>query len=1012
MSNLIDEYFATQERYQKQYGRNTLYLIQVGSFFEAYQTADEGHDLMKISNMLNVVLSKKNKSIAAVDRKNPYMMGFPCPALSKYLRVLMDNGYTVVLCEQVTPPPNPKREITNIFSPGTYLEESGQPDNNYILSVFVEEVADLKSKRPAFLVGLAMIDLTTGQSVVHEVNSDAGDDKLALDEAIKFVNAYNAREILLTTSGVASMARDELEAYLEVSSKILHHRTLAELQAIKGYKTIVSVAFQQEMFGKVYPVVNTLSPIEYLELETRALARNAFAILVQYCFDHNPNFITRLELPSVYQRDRVMHLGNNAVHQLNVFPSCGKDHLGAQSSVRSLFDVVNKTSTPMGRRFLKAALASPLVDPCELQRRYDLIAGIAAADLETELSAAMSQVGDIERLQRKMALGTLHPMDLANWHQGQARTREVLQLLTSKDVGGGLVEAARGALDQQAVMLADFEGVFLVEELSKHLLNDITTNFFVEGVHPELDKIQDELNVCTKFMDALATTLGAMIDDTSKLTGKGFKKSQDTDSFIRVESNERDGYYLSLTKRRAEILERELKKKVEVKVRIGNKDHVVEVEKLTFKHALKGTNSKISLPDLEKNSERVIVLTSKLRALAKERYLEHLTGLVRDHGAAMRAVLQVLVDADFAKSGAAVAKAYRYCRPTLVEQEKSFLRAKTLRHPIVERINADTDYVPVDVHLGVDGQDGMLLFGLNSAGKSTLQKAVGIAVILAQIGYYVPATAFEFCPYRSIFTRISGNDNLFKGLSSFTLELVELRAILKRSGANTLVIADEVCKGTEHQSSLIIVMAMVEMLARSGTSFVTATHLHELCDMPRLAALDNVRKFHLHVEFDEKNHRLVYDRQLRPGSGLNFYGLQVAKYLMEDPAFIETATAIHKEMGTAPLLVGDKKSRYNAAVHMTRCEVCHVVPKPGEVPLETHHIVFQKDCDADGFIVSAKKAPKHKNKRTNLVVLCQRCHDQVDAGRLQIDGYEETSHGLNLVHRKKSIKQSTVVSCT
>jgi Mismatch repair ATPase (MutS family) len=165
--NLIDEYFEYQTRYEKQYGKNTLVLMQVGSFFEAYQTLDNGYDLSKISSMLNVILSRKNKSIATIDKKNPYMLGFPVPVIGKYMRVLMENGFTIVLIEQISPPPSPKREITGIYSPATFIEtdsEAVSSDNKYILSIFMEQNAEHKTKHKLVSVGLALLDLSTGKA--------------------------------------------------------------------------------------------------------------------------------------------------------------------------------------------------------------------------------------------------------------------------------------------------------------------------------------------------------------------------------------------------------------------------------------------------------------------------------------------------------------------------------------------------------------------------------------------------------------------------------------------------------------------------------------------------------------------------------------------------------------------------------------------------------------------------------------------------------------------------------
>jgi DNA mismatch repair protein MutS len=190
-------------------------------------------------------------------------------------------------------------------------------------------------------------------------------------------------------------------------------------------------------------------------------------------------------------------------------------------------------------------------------------------------------------------------------------------------------------------------------------------------------------------------------------------------------------------------------------------------------------------------------------------------------------------------------------------------------------------------------------------------------------------------------------------------------------------------------------MTMIEILSQSQTSFITATHLHELGDIERLKNIKNVCKYHLHVDFDESQHTLIYDRTLREGSGISFYGLQVAKYLMDDKNFINKATEIHKEIGNT-MLINDKKSRYNSQIYMTKCQICNKEPKKNEVPLETHHITFQKDCDKNGKLNDKKYI--HKNNKSNLVVLCQKCHDKVDNGKLIISGYQETSQNKALVY--------------
>lgn len=975
-SNLIDEYFDYHDKYQRQYGKQTLVLMQVGSFFEAYQTLDQGYDLSKISSLLNVIMSRKNKSITTIDKKNPYMLGFPVPVITKYMKVLMEHGYTVILIEQTTSPPNPRREITGVYSPATFIEpdsETCSADNKYILSVFIEENTTLsKGKKDRLVsVGLAMLDPSTGKSMVHEMHPSIYDDKVALDEAVKFINSYTIKEIIITTNKLTVIKENELCTYLELGDKTYHQKTLDTLQKEHGNKMLTNITFQEEMLRKVFGVPSHgMTVIEELNLEQTEFARNAFVILLKYAIDHNKNIINRLDHPETYGNNKYLHIGNNASQQLNIF----SDNM-CNSGIKSLFDVINKTSTPMGRRFLKNSLVQPLTDPQQLKERYDFISVLMNNKGYETIEGILKEVGDTERLERKMKMNSLHPIEMYAWVKYQKNIDKLFPLINT--FFGFDVPRLH---NEHTQMMDDINDSFIVEELQKYMINDITNNIFKEGVHAELDEIQNEIDICSHFMEKLADKLGEFLDKESN---------------IKVESNERDGHYLALTKRRADILEKELKKREEIEVKVGKTVQTLRTCKLTFKHAVgKAGYTKIFLPELDKNSDRIVALTMKLKLKVKMYYEKYLTQFLSTYGRTMKEITDMVSLLDFLKGGAKAADMYRYTQPVIVSNEKSYIKVKQLRHPIVERINTETEYVPVDIHLGTDQQDGILLFGLNSAGKSTLQKAIGIAVILAQIGYFVPAQQFVFSPYHSMFTRISGNDNLFKGMSSFTLELMELQAILKRSGQNTLVIADEIASGTEHQSALIIVMTMIHMLSQSKTSFITATHLHELCDMETWDTINNVHMYHLHVEFDEERHVLVYDRTLKPGHGSSFYGLEVAKYLINDQGFLAKSNEISQNVGVYTF-VSDKPSRYNKRLLMDKCEVCGHKPKKDQIPLETHHIEFQKDTDKDGFLLS--KPHKHKNHKSNLVVLCTKCHDKIDTGELVISGYKETNKGRVLV---------------
>jgi DNA mismatch repair protein MutS len=317
-----------------------------------------------------------------------------------------------------------------------------------------------------------------------------------------------------------------------------------------------------------------------------------------------------------------------------------------------------------------------------------------------------------------------------------------------------------------------------------------------------------------------------------------------------------------------------------------------------------------------------------------------------------------------------------------------------MRHPIIELINNDTEYVPNDVVLNNDSL-GMLVYGLNSSGKSVLMKAIGLSVVMAQCGMYVPACEYTLSPYKSLYTRITGNDNIFKGLSSFNLEMTELSIILKRANQESLIIGDEICRGTEHISGNALVASSIVHLSKKNASFVFATHLHELIHLECIKKLENVKAYHLSVDYDATNDMLIYDRKLKEGSGDKIYGIVVAKYIIKNNEFMELTNQIKNELTQSfDTMISGKTSRYNSSVYVYKCELCGINDVNSNISprgiLETHHINEQKDC-VDGF--SKNKPHIQKNSKANLIVICEKCHDKVHNKEINIEGYVMTSSG-------------------
>nr|WP_306457835.1 hypothetical protein [Aliarcobacter cibarius] len=284
---------------------------------------------------------------------------------------------------------------------------------------------------------------------------------------------------------------------------------------------------------------------------------------------------------------------------------------------------------------------------------------------------------------------------------------------------------------------------------------------------------------------------------------------------------------------------------------------------------------------------------------------------------------------------------------------------------------------------------GVLLFGINSSGKSSLMKAIGISVIMAQAGFFVPCKSMRFSIFDSIFTRISGADNIAKGLSSFAVEMMDLKNIFNRATKKSLILGDEISHSTETLSGLSIVASAILKLARLEALFVFATHLHQLPQIPEIEKLKNIICLHLAVMYVDDEDKLVFNRKLDYGSGSSIYGLEFAKSLHMDREFLNVANEIRKRLSDdytkIERLTHKNSSKYNSNLYTSTCTIC------GRACDDVHHIVEQSKANSDGFIGHI-----NVNHKYNLIPLCKLHHKMVHDGTININGFVTTSKGLEL----------------
>lgn len=297
-----------------------------------------------------------------------------------------------------------------------------------------------------------------------------------------------------------------------------------------------------------------------------------------------------------------------------------------------------------------------------------------------------------------------------------------------------------------------------------------------------------------------------------------------------------------------------------------------------------------------------------------------------------------------------------------------------------------TKYVTHDVTLNNENY-GWLLYGMNASGKSSLMKAIGIAVLLAQCGSYVPAKNMRLAPFERLLTRILNVDNLWAGLSSFAVEISELRDIFLRADVHTLVLGDELCSGTESVSATALVAAGISHLIKRQSRFVFATHYHDLFKLPEIRAHEGngLCIWHLKVRYDPLEDILIYERTLSPGPGSTIYGIEVAKALGMPLEVLDDAIKFRKTLQGEEEKSGG--SAWNKNITVRACEICGTSITRD---LEVHHI--RPRCEAEEDTRRFEDGLGRDDSR-NLAVVCSVCHDAHHAGAINISPIEATSSG-------------------
>jgi DNA mismatch repair protein MutS len=927
---MFNDYIELYQRYTQQYGPKTAIFLMVGSFYELYdiqdtETGETQANVREIVDFLGIQLSSKQADLGK--GKDGLFAGFPDYALHKWAGRLTSAGWTVVIVDQIKDMRGKvkERKVTRILSPSTHIENTSATETPYVITLFFESISQ---QAPQF--GAAVLDLTTGTTRTYSGRATGRHDIWTADDLVQLMSVYAPKELLLHWMGDHIPEEAWIRRLFGIPSAIPVHLRLTDARGSFSSALVCS-----EYLQRIYRVQSILPVRTYLGLRTDQ-EEQALVRLLQFVEEHHPSMLRAFHRNEAWTPHTRLICGNHALTQLQMTAA------NPAESVLGLFD---KCITPMGKRAIKERLLTPYSNATDIRARLQEVQNYMTwpEEKQKQLERQLRFMFDLPRLHRRLLCGVIAPMELANLFQSYSAIEAIMLKVTTET----LLQAPF-SLQEWSAYLKVIRTHFS-EEKAQQASADLTA--FCAETYPDIGQKERDIQQLHQALQQLRRDIA-----------KGGNVAEDA---IRVEEREKEPF--------------------------GLKGSTITLQQL--KKNLKQLPEGMRISELKSGGWIDCTKLQQINtALQKER--EALDRLVRIH---LPDACQAVSDAgihlwwimehwichvDGTQCIGRVSKDRGFNCPEIEDAEESSVEITHLRHPLVEASSTRQSYVKHHVSLGKT--NGWLIYGMNASGKSTLMKATGLSILLAQAGCFVPARTMRLSPFQAIYTRILNHDNLFAGLSSFAVEMSELRDILRHANPHTLVLGDELCAGTESISAQALVASGIQWLSKRRAKFMFATHLH---DVPSLIdpQKERVEIWHLHVEYDPATQKLVYDRSLRPGSGSTLYGLEVARAMDLPLEFIEQALQNrHRIMGSVKQEEATTSS-WNKDIIRRTCESCN---SPIVSDLEVHHL--QHRASAQNQIL---QDGTHMNDKRNLMVLCEACHDQIHAGTLIVGDIQLTSNG-------------------
>ncbi|HET6332924.1 MAG TPA: DNA mismatch repair protein MutS [Polyangiales bacterium] len=797
-------------------------------------------DAVAASAMLELTLTSRGTDTDGVAIP---MCGVPYHAAAGYIARLLDQGQRVAMCEQMEDPSKVKgvvpREVVRVVTPALALD----PDSvdarrqNYLAAVVFAEST----------CALAVFELGAAEVRAAEFGSDAELFAELVRTEPREILAHRPSEAFLRTLGLL-LPRAVLRTLEDAAVAAAEHepRVTAVLEACAADAPGLKA-------GKAVKLKSPLAAAATASPPLGAAAALAVRLTLKYTLDAQPGIPLDVQRIVPYDATHQLALDEAAVRNLELTTTLAGERKG------SLLHLLDVTQTSMGARSLRRRVLAPLTQIEAIRRRHDAVqAFVDDSELRRRVRAELSRIADLERLATRASLGIATPRDLGAIRTSLKQAEALLGLFseTGSALDESLARLVQGASDDLSRELYAELNAALLDELP---LTVTTGGMFRDSHDPRIAELRD---LSTGGKDVI-------------LRLEQRERERTSISTLKIRYTRVFGYYIEITRSKADRVPADYRRKQTV-----------------------AGGERFTTEELDDVAAKILNADERLRGLEAELFTE-LRARVGSQATRLRRLAERIAEIDVHAALADIASRYDYVRP--VVDDSLTLNLAEARHPIVERVVASGAFVPNDVVLDADGARLMVITGPNMAGKSTTMRQTALAVIMAQAGSFVPAHSAHIGICDRIYTRVGASDNLAGGQSTFMVEMRETANILRGATRRSLVILDEVGRGTSTYDGLSIAWAVAEYLHDViQCRGMFATHYHELCDLAEVRS--GVVNFN--VAAREHGEQVIFLHRLVPGGANRSYGVAVARLSGVPEVVLARSRAILRELegagGTGP----------------------------------------------------------------------------------------------------------------